>query len=58
MDWFLLSKHSISSLARMSSGLSTALRIVQDHRGELTIDSEEGRGTTVTVVLSKDEANG
>jgi two-component system NtrC family sensor kinase len=42
---------------RMSTGLSTALRIVQDHRGELNIDSEEERGTTVTVVLPKGEAH-
>ncbi len=32
-------------------GLTIARRIVTDHGGQFTIDSKEGRGTTVTIVL-------
>jgi signal transduction histidine kinase len=32
-------------------GLSICYQIVQDHRGEIRIESELGRGTTVTIVL-------
>jgi len=31
--------------------LASAYRIVQEHEGEISIDSEVGRGTTVRIVL-------
>jgi signal transduction histidine kinase len=34
-------------------GLSTVKKIVQAHKGEITIDSETGKGTTVTILLPK-----
>lgn len=36
---------------RMGSGLSTAYRVIQEHGGQISIDSEVDRGTTVTIVL-------
>jgi len=36
---------------KMSSGLSTAYSIIQKHDGEIDIDSEEGKGTRVTLIL-------
>ena len=38
-------------LQRLGLGLSVAHGIIQQHRGELRIESAEGRGTTVTVSL-------
>ena len=35
----------------MGFGLSTVYNIIQEHRGEITIDSEVGKGTTVTLRL-------
>ena len=32
-------------------GLSVVYRIVQEHRGQIAIDSHPGRGTRVTVTL-------
>lgn len=38
-------------------GLAVARRIVQDHGGELRLDSREGAGTTATVLLPPAEAS-
>jgi signal transduction histidine kinase len=35
-------------------GLSICYQIVRDHRGEILVDSEPGKGTTFTVVLPMD----
>jgi signal transduction histidine kinase len=37
------------SRAEMSFGLATDYRIIQDHEGEIKIESEVGKGTEVTV---------
>ncbi len=34
-------------------GLSTVKKIVQAHKGEISIESEVGRGTTITILLPK-----
>jgi signal transduction histidine kinase len=34
-------------------GLSTVKKIVQAHKGEIEIDSQLGKGTTVTVLFPK-----
>jgi signal transduction histidine kinase len=36
---------------KMGFGLSTDFKIIQDHRGEIQIESEVGTGTEVTVSL-------
>lgn len=36
-------------------GLAIARRIVDDHRGRISLDSEAGRGTTVTIALPLDQ---
>ncbi len=41
---------------KMGFGLSTDFKIVQDHRGEIQIESEVGTGTEVTVSLPVTEA--
>ncbi len=41
---------------KMGFGLSTDFRIIQDHRGEIQIESEVGTGTEVTVSLPATEA--
>jgi signal transduction histidine kinase len=38
-------------------GLSIAKWIVEEHQGELRIESQENVGTTVTVVFNKGETN-
>jgi PAS domain S-box-containing protein len=35
-------------------GLSICYQIIQDHRGEITVESEEGRGTTFTIAVPTD----
>ena len=41
---------------KMGFGLSTDFKIIQDHRGEIQIESEVGTGTEVTVSLPVTEA--
>jgi signal transduction histidine kinase len=36
---------------KMSSGLSTAYNIVQKHKGDMMVESEVGKGTTVKIIL-------
>ena len=36
-------------------GLSICYQIIQDHRGDISIESEVGKGTTVTVTLPVNE---
>ena len=36
---------------KMGFGLSTVYNIIQEHQGEITIDSEVGKGTTVALRL-------
>ncbi len=42
---------------RMGLGLSTDFRIIQDHKGEIQIESEVGKGTEVTISLPKRESD-
>ena len=37
-------------------GLAIAERVVAAHHGRITVDSEEGRGTTITITLPTDKA--
>jgi signal transduction histidine kinase len=37
-------------------GLAIAERVVAAHHGRITVDSEEGRGTTITITLSTDKS--
>ncbi|HEY5921407.1 MAG TPA: ATP-binding protein [Kofleriaceae bacterium] len=37
-------------------GLAIAERVISAHHGRITIDSEEGRGTTITITLPTDKA--
>ena len=46
---FDLGFRSTSSRVKMGSSLSMAYRIVQDHGGNILIESEEGKGTTVKI---------
>lgn len=39
-------------------GLSSVMRTVIDHNGEITFESEEGRGTTFTILLPLDYGEG
>lgn len=48
---FDISIRASGERVRMGSGLGTAYRVIQEHGGQITIDSEVGRGTTVTIIL-------
>ncbi|MCB2230474.1 HAMP domain-containing protein [bacterium] len=48
---FDISIRASGERVRMGSGLGTAYRVIQEHGGQITIDSELGQGTTVTIVL-------
>jgi signal transduction histidine kinase len=37
-------------------GLAIAERVVAAHHGRITVDSEEGRGTTITITLPTDKS--
>ena len=38
---------------KMGFGLATDYRIIQEHQGEINVESLEGKGTTVTISLPK-----
>ena len=43
--------HATGQRMKMGFGLATDYRIIQDHHGEIHIESEVGKGTQVTVSL-------
>ena len=45
------------SRMKMSFGLSTDYRIIQDHQGEIKLESEVGKGTEVTIILPMRESD-
>lgn len=47
--------HATQDRMKMGFGLSTDFRIIQDHKGEIRIKSEVGKGTEVTIRLPKRE---
>ena len=42
---------SSTTRVKMGTGLSTAYNILKSHKGEIRIESEEGEGTEVTIIL-------
>lgn len=49
--------HATQDRIKMGFGLSTDFRIIQDHEGEIQIESEVGKGTEVTISLPMDEVD-
>jgi two-component system NtrC family sensor kinase len=45
------------SQVRMELGLSTEYKIIQEHEGEIKVESEVGKGTEVTISLPMRESN-
>lgn len=43
---------------KMGFGLATDYRIIQEHQGEINVESLEGKGTTVTISLPKGQKKG
>jgi signal transduction histidine kinase len=48
--------HHQGQYAGSGTGLNLARRIIEEHRGTLTVESEPGRGSTFIVTLPKDPA--
>ncbi|MCZ6633594.1 MAG: ATP-binding protein [bacterium] len=48
---FDFSFQAVDSRVKMGFGLSTAYRTIQEHKGEIQIESEVGKGTEVTISL-------
>jgi signal transduction histidine kinase len=46
-----------SSVVRASLGLSTCYQIIQEHQGEIHVESELGKGSVFTVILSTEFQN-
>jgi two-component system NtrC family sensor kinase len=46
-----------NSRVKMALGLPTAYSVVQDHGGDIRIESEVGKGTVVTVCLPRNAAS-
>ena len=58
-DRFYRTDQSRNSLQGGSGlGLSIAKRIIEDHKGEISAISQEGKGTTVYIKLRKYEVKG
>ena len=45
------------SQVRMELGLSTEYKLIQEHEGEIKVESEVGKGTEVTISLPMRESN-
>ena len=48
---FDFSFNAVDSRVKMGFGLSTACKIIQEHKGEIQMESEVGKGTMVTINL-------
>ena len=49
--------HATHRRVKMGFGLSTDFRIIQDHKGEIQVESEVGKGTEVTISLPRRESD-
>jgi len=43
--------HATGQRMKMGFGLSIDYKIIQEHKGEISIESEVGKGTTVSILL-------